>query len=284
MKQDEANKLSIQFVIFPKYITSDFKNGKLSPNEWKLYMWLRLNMNPYGITSTAISAIKDDIFQNVSKNYIQKLLLSLRSKKYLYFKNHQGRRGSFEIRFGDLISPDGVRVGIEHYFDEKKVAGEGNINTKNDSQTSNSLEVGGHKFITQKRQPLKEFPSNSKKSELTSSYNDNKNDKEIDNDTSSTLQKKEKRITLNYEPNNNDEKRCKEIALEVDDKYIDFILSALHHKYGGIEIIEKAFEHFKNVLRIADEKCDDEIKNPPAFFNSCITNAITDNEYEKTRK
>jgi hypothetical protein len=282
--KESDNKLPFQFVIFPKRIASDFRNGDISPNQWKLYMWLRLNMNPYGITTTSISSIREDIFKGVGLSYVRRLLLELRSNKYLYFEDHQGRGGSFEIKFGELKTPDNVIVSIEHYFVDKKVTTEDKENTKANMEASHNFESKSHKSEVQETPNSEGDLANTEQEKVTSHYNENKMEKKNDNYNSSTTLN-EKRETQSYIPQNDNEARCKEIAIEVGDEYVDFILSALYHKYGGIEIIEKAFRYFQNVLRIAEEKGDVEpIVKPPAFFNTCVKNAISDNELKITGK
>ncbi len=239
MTMNEPNKITIQFVVFPKYIASDFKSGKLTPNEWKLYMWLRLNMNPYGITSAGVSLIRDDIFKDVSKNYIEKLLLSLRSKKYLYFEDHQGRGGSFEVRFGDLITPDRVVVSIAHYFGEEEVISENKAEPKENAQAGQNLMVESHKLMEQKEQLAERFSFNSESRQVRSSYNEHDTEHKIENHD--TLEKFSFNGTLvgDFQPTDGQEARCLEIAKDVGDKYVNPLLSVL--KTDGLRIIEQAW-------------------------------------------
>jgi len=259
---NEPNKIP-PYVIFPKYIASDFKSGKLTPNEWKLYTWLRLDMNPYGITSTGVSSIQDDIFKDVTRNYIEKLLLSLRSKKYLYFVNRQGRRGSFEVRFGDLITPDGVIVSITHYFDDKEVISEEEPKLKENTPAGNNLEVESHKLIEQKDQLVKQFSINPERRLVIGSYNEHNNEpknKKYDTTLGTSFKGT---LVREFNPNTEGEYLCKKIALELGEEYMNPLLKVL--RTDGIGIIERSWRIYEK-----DVESGKVIQNPPAYFQGLI--------------
>ena len=50
------------WIIIPRQIAYDKRDGKLSASEMFLLFWLRANGNPYGITVTSLKGINEDIF------------------------------------------------------------------------------------------------------------------------------------------------------------------------------------------------------------------------------
>lgn len=269
MTMSESDKIPFQYVIFPKHLASDFKSGKLTPNEWKLCMWLRLNMNPYGITSTGVSAIQDDIFVGVSKNYIEKLLLSLRSKRYLYFEDRQGRRGSFEVRFGELITPDGTILSIKHYFDGKEVISENQTKPAENTQVDNKLRDGSHKLMEQKEQLVKRFSINSDSHQVRSSYNEHDTEHQIENHDN-TLKKSFKGTSVrDFQPTDSEEERCKEIAEKVGEEYINPLRSVL--RKNGFWVIEKAWGLFREAKQNGKV-----IGKPAAYFYGIIKKLLNE--------
>lgn len=236
MKMDEPQKIE-PYVIFPRYIPSDFKSGKLTPNEWKLYSWLRQNMNPYGITTTGVSSIQDDIFNGVSKNYIEKLLLSLRRKRYLHFDNRQGRRGSFEVRFGDLITPNGVIVSIAHYFDDREVISEDTSKFGGGEQVGNNTDVESHKSKEQKEAEVNRFSATPETPQVISPYN------EYNTENINTTSPFKGIPVVDFHPQTNGESVCKRIALELKEEYINSLLKIL--RTDGFSRLEEAMEIYR---------------------------------------
>ncbi len=80
--------------------------------------------------------------------------------------------------------------------------------------------------------------------------------------------------TRHFDAKNDAERRCKNIAEQIDDKYINFTLSILYDKeYGGIEALEQAYDECADR---ADEYSNKEpIRNLAAMFNQIVT-AIVD--------
>ena len=94
------------YVILPRSIAKDYRDGRLTIAERNLYFWLRISGNPYGIAHVDMDNLAKESFNSsVDKSYINKLLLSLKSKRYVWYKERKGRRGSFELHMGDWILP-----------------------------------------------------------------------------------------------------------------------------------------------------------------------------------
>ncbi|OGC50841.1 hypothetical protein A2716_02295 [candidate division WWE3 bacterium RIFCSPHIGHO2_01_FULL_40_23] len=92
-----------------------------------------------------MEAIRDDVFgkeggkKSVSKNYVNKILLSLKSKRLLFYMDRTGRSGSFEVHFPDFIDPNKKITSIEHLF--IKEASQQEVGTVGDKKSEDSTEV-----------------------------------------------------------------------------------------------------------------------------------------------
>ena len=164
------------FIPLPRSIASDFKNGRIARNELILYLWVIANANPYGISTVSISALRDDIFRNIGENYVNKLLLSLRSKRYIFFEVHRGRRGSFEVKFGDFLTPDHNTTDINKHFKDTDVRSEYIPITQNKSEENQNLEAKSQKLEEKKRQLHNKFSFDRQSTKIRTNYNDKEND------------------------------------------------------------------------------------------------------------
>lgn len=129
------------FVIFRRQIASDVRDGLITRAEFNALAWCRLNANPYGVFIANLEVLNDELFNGErTKNYINKLLLNLKKKGYLYFKNRAGRRGSFEIHFGDWPLPNngGVKT-LDRFFSKKSDQNQDPTESVPDTEPSQSL-------------------------------------------------------------------------------------------------------------------------------------------------
>jgi hypothetical protein len=108
------NSKEESWVPFPRKDLADLREGKITPSEYILYTRLRHSANPYGITTVNTEGLVSDFHdQKWSVNNITKLLLALKRKRYIDYPNRAGRRGSFNIKFGEFFLPTGVISKIE---------------------------------------------------------------------------------------------------------------------------------------------------------------------------
>ena len=249
------------FVIFPRKIPSDFRNGEITKGEWEVLTWLRQNGNPYGITTTNLSSINEDLFNNKkSDNYINKLLLGLKNKRYLYYKKRSGRRGSFDVQFGDWILPDKSLKTLDKYFNNENSRGKSAVeeDSKLDSSQSFGVESQNLNNIKDLKQKLS---SNFSINEFRGSYNDNEKDNNNDNNRS-----KEVKIS-SFIPKTLEEEICQGIALKLEEKNINFVLS-VKNKYG-IDFLKEVWEVYEEEVKGIKN-----IKSKGAFFNSIVERFI----------
>lgn len=74
-----------------------------------------------------------------------------------------------------------------------------------------------------------------------------------------------------FVPTTYGESLCKEIATELQELYMNYLLSIL--KRYGHNLIERAWGLYQETQSMGQT-----IRNPPAYFNGIITNLINDNE------
>jgi len=166
------------YTTVPRYIPSDYRQGKLTRNEWILYTWMRTNANPYGILPVSIAGLRAEIFPNVTDGYINRLLLNLLSKKYIFFPKHQGRRGAFEVHFDDWLLPNKTIKQLDRYREHQRVRSEQALKTTLIPEEAQTINSSSQKYDETIRQLNKRFSFDSLIKEVRSPYNDT--DKEKD--------------------------------------------------------------------------------------------------------
>jgi hypothetical protein len=261
---DDKDIKLINWVAFPRKITSDFRNGVITLSEMQVYNWLRLNANPYGIATTSLPDISIDLFiGGKTENSINKILLALKRKKYLYYKRRTGSRGSFEVRFSEFILPTGQITTLDRFFESEE-------GRTSDAQYGISKEKQEQNFDCE-NQNFQSLNSQIKSVALAFSVNTESRTHNIDNDTENNISTsiKAKTKLSDFEPRNLDEQLCFNIASSLKEKHINFMLSAFN-RYGR-NTIEKAWRVFK------EHESKTTIKNRGAYFNTLI-NKISSNE------
>lgn len=255
-----ANEIE-PYIPIQRFVTSDYRNGKITRNELILYWWLRNNANPYGITSTSLEAIVADFFPDVGVNYINRLLLSLRSKRYLYYPSRQGRRGPFEVRFGHWKRPDDTYVTLDNFFEYELVRSKDENTSGPDTEASKSLDVPSQKSGHTNNLVIQSQTDISKGQGVRTSYND----KDTDNSNDLNIDSKNyqiKILTATFKPDSPDEARCLEVAQWLEEPGMDLILSCLE-KFG-IHKINRIFGDMKELSRTTH------FENRGAYFNSLM--------------
>jgi hypothetical protein len=269
--KDSNGKLE-PFVPVPRRIKSDFRNGKLQKNELLTYVWVRLDADIFGVTTANLGVIRDDLFRGKSKNYVNKLLLSLKSKEYVWYSTRTGRRGSFEVHFGDWKLSSGQIKKLDKFFDSE-VRGNKSTNATNKSEVAPSSDAPTPNFKHEK-EPVVTTPSVEKDPpQVRGFYNDTDKKREREKYDKSLVKPSWKKVGVrSFTPRNSDEFRCQQIADELGEEHINFILSIL--KKHGIGIIDEAFGIFRE-----DDKRK-YIRNPGAYFNGIVKELTRGNEDE----
>lgn len=249
------------YIPFKRQIADDFRNHKITRDELIVYMWLRLNANQYGITVTNLTALRQDIIRNAKDNsYPNTLILSLKSKRFLYYEKRSGHRGSFDIHFADFILPNKTITSLEKFFKPTEVRGDTATEVREQSeptQTIDTVSQSSEILNNYKKSMVSNFSINP---EVRGCNNDNDNYK--DNDLSTSF--KVKTNLSEFKPKNPDEKWCLEIALQLEEPTIDYLLGVLK-KYG--------INHLKDKWVILQNEISkgNKIRDKRKYFNYLVS-------------
>lgn len=240
------------FVTVNRSILADYHNKKICRGEYLIFLHLRVSCDPYGRCHTSLSDINQDVFGGlVGKNYINKLLLSLKSKKLLWFERRQGSRGVFIIEFGDLVLPNKKIKTLNIHHEPNTETPKDSSGTRTESEEANKSPSPSHNFAAEKKALASQLDAKRPRDEVRGDYNDTDTYKDIESiDSKSSY--KGKVLVKDFTPKCHDEQRCQDIAQELGEEFMDFILSALR-KYG-IQTIERAWGLVKESSGVRDKR------------------------------
>lgn len=244
------------FVPFPRQDLADLHDGKLTPNEYDLYVRTRHSANPYGIATVSLKGLVSDFFHRSgwTENYLNKLMLSLKSKGYIHYDKRSGRRGSFSVRFANFSTPKGGITTLSG-SETPMVKGEGSGQPPAEAEDKPSLPSQSQKSVSIKESTAKLV----KKFSLSQGRGTN-----TDNDTykenNHRFYKKGTPVNT-FRPQSHEEQRCQEIAVGVGEETMDFLLSVLRRH--GIRVLEETWDTFRLTKQA-------HITNKPAYFNALL--------------
>lgn len=248
IKTMEDEKLN-NFVIFPRHIHHDFLDGKLTPREFYILCFLRSGADPYSKIHISLEDIRNTLAIEGDINSINKVLISLKEKNFIFYENRRGKRGMFVIRLNEWVLPN------------KRIAYIPKRESVNGAEPEQTFEYTIEDMKKEKDEVLQSFSMNKRRSKTD--LNNNDTDKDNNNDLSIGKTSSYTRIE-DFKPRNDIEGRCLQIASELGEEHIDFILGNL--KKHGIEVIESAYR--KVVTDVRDGKS---IRDKRAYFNSVIS-------------
>jgi hypothetical protein len=256
------------FVILPRRIASDYRDGILTIAERNLYLWIRILGNPYGIAHVDMDNLAKESFNSsVDKSYINKLLLSLKSKRYVWYKERKGRRGSFELHMGDWILPSKHIKTLDHYFSQKSVLPLIRSEPEVHDDVSPHFDSCSQRLDIEKSVVSKEESRKAIRQILRGCDTDKDNNKEKDN---KSLQKSvEDCLVDKFVPRGNVEERCLEIAKEIGDESVGYCLGI--NKKHGLDLLERALDIFYTHSGGQKQK-------PSSYFNHLVRQIIADEE------
>lgn len=252
------------FTINPRSIKSDYYEGKITKPERNLLYWLRACGSPYGIATINMEGLADDSFNDsVSKNYINKLLLSLKGKRYIWYSDRSGRRGSFEVHMDYWILPSKQIKRLDRFFDDEGVRGEKQQEIIGISEVESELVEKSQSFESDN---IVDSVSESKekiRSLIRSLNNDNDNDKNKEKDSLQSLSLKNEDYSFSgFQVNSYERMKCKEIAKAVGDSDVAFCYGI--YMKNGLGVLERAYKEFQSSDGLKTKE------NPPAFFNFLV--------------
>jgi hypothetical protein len=244
------------YVKLPRSIKTALVDGYLKFEEYSVLVWLWINANPRnGKAHVSYAGLSKDFKEKYSKNHINRLMLNLKRKKWIWFAVQQGRRSSFHVDIASYPLSNGEFTDLEHC--KKQKSGRSEDATDDQSSAEVPTEVGGvrQKLESDKSALVERFSFNQKSSFGRSPKNDN--EKENKNNRSNRG-----RPVREFTPKSYEEQKCFEIAQELGEKDMTFILSAL--KKYGLARIEEAYRSVMN-------QPSDKIRHRGAYFNKLLT-------------
>ncbi len=256
------------YVVVPRYIKTDYFDGKITKPERNLLLWLRLSGSPYGIATVTMDGLANDAFNiTVDKSYINKLLLSLKSKRYVWYSDRTGRRGSFEVHMGDWILPSKHIKQLDRFFGDVTVRAEESAVVTIDSEDEPEDMVSSQTFKEEKSLESKSGIVKSVKDVLRGYDNDNYKEKENDKDSLSSFSLNEDRdySLRKFKETSYEELRCKEISKAIGDSSVAFCIGI--YRKNGLPVLEKAYGEFITSRGLSKD-------NPPAFFNHLVRDQL----------
>lgn len=244
------------YVKLPRSIKTALVDGYLRFEEYALLIWLWLNANPrIGRAQVSYAGLSKDFKEKYSKNHINRLMLNLKRKKWIWFAVQQGRRSSFHVDIANYPLSNGGFVDLENRNKQKSGRSENITDTQLPAEAPTEVDTVQQKLESDKNALVDRFSFGSESPTGRSSKNDNENENKNNRSTN-------RRPVRNFAPKSYEEQKCWEIAHALGEKDMTFILSAL--KKYGLARIEEAYQ---SVM----EQPSDKIRSLGAYFNKLLT-------------
>lgn len=247
------------WIPFQRDIIHRLEEGGISLGSFQLYCYARLSCDVNGRCAINLSTITKEIFVGKKKNTVYKYLKSLKDQKLLFYEDKIGSNKPYVIYFPDFFPGKGKRTSIDHLFNGSSSEQKTNV-LRNESEVDAEL-----KFKSQRSQGAKYTLTESRKSignfDKTRGYNTNNNTniKKIDIKESCKVDK--------FNPSDNDEYLCLEIAKAIGEESVSFLLS--HKRRGHMWAIEVAYGRYR-------EQDKSDVKNLAAYFNKILQNVFVE--------
>ena len=243
------------YVKLPRSIKTALVDGYLRFEEYSVLVWLWINANPRtGRAHVSYAGLSKDFKEKYSKNHINRLMLSLKRKKWIWFASQQGRRSSFHVDIANYPLSNGEFTDLEHCKKQKSGRSEGGADMQSPAEVPTEVSDVRQKLESDKSALVERFSFTSESSFGRSSKNEN--EKENKNNRST------RRPVRSFMPKTFEEERCLEIARYLDESDMSFMLSALRRH--GLTKLEQTYQ----LMRDSPER---KIENKGAYFNSLLT-------------
>jgi hypothetical protein len=238
--KDEHEKYNkdLIFIRIYRYIVDDYLiHKKITLDEFIVLLWLILNANPHnGLVNTSYIATSVELSSRYTKNEINKICLSLKVKKYIHFKNQQGRRSSFNIEIHNYPLANGTFKNVYGSVLSDPSRSDNTLSTPIVAEVTPEAER-----TLQKLKGIKDGDNQQDSSiqskPLSRSTNNNK---DIYKNNSLRIADKYAIPVDDFQTQDDDDDFCKDIALDFEDENMSFVLS-LRDRYG-IGEIRKAYK------------------------------------------
>ncbi|MCR4283706.1 MAG: hypothetical protein NUV64_00100 [Parcubacteria group bacterium] len=244
------------YVKLPRSIKTALVDGYLSFEEYSVLVWLWINANPrIGKAHVSYAGLSKDFKEKYSKNHINRLMLNLKRKKWIWFPVQQGRRSSFHVDISNYPLSNGGFVELEVRKKQKSGRSEDDTDEHLPAEVPTEVINVQQKLESDKNALVDRFSFGSESSFGRSSKNDNENENKNN-------RSKGRRPARGFSPKSYEEQKCWEIAQELGEKDMTFILSAL--KKYGLARIEEARQS------VMDQPSD-KVRSKGAYFNKLLS-------------
>jgi hypothetical protein len=265
------------YVVVPRSVAADYRNGRINRAELQTYLWMRINGNPYGIAHMSLETVAEDVFgSSKKKNYVNKIMLSLKSKRYIFYEQRSGRRGSFEVHFGEWIIPSKDEAGkpiiknLDYLFSDAAVRRPRLVlnNPHSEDYAEDALQF--QSLESQNEQA--DVDDSTENDDEAFRSPDNDTDIENDTETKRTSAYGRRSISLDqFVPKSYEEELCLAFAKELGERDMGFILGSL--KKHGIRIIEVAFLKTQKAMK------DEFVEDPCKLFNYLVRQVAEESQW-----
>lgn len=243
------------YVKLPRSIKTALVDGYLRFEEYSVLVWLWINANPRnGRAHVSYAGLSKDFKEKYSKNHINRLMLGLKRKKWIWFAKQQGRRSSFNVDISNYPLSDGTFKDIDFRFLQKSGRSESDIPEQTPAEVPTEVGDVRQKLESDKSALVDRFSFTSESLLGRSPKNDT--DKENKNNRST------RRPVRNFMPRTFEEERCLEIAKYLEETDMSFMLSAL--KKYGLAKLEQIYQQMR-------DSPDRSIKSKGAYFNTLLS-------------
>ena len=243
------------YVKLPRSIKTALVDGYLRFEEYSILVWLWINANPRnGRAHVSYAGLSKDFKEKYSKNHINRLMLDLKRKKWIWFAKQQGRRSSFNVDIGSYPLSDGTFKDIDFRFLQKSGRSEGATQEQTPAEVPTEVGDVRQKLKDEKSALVERFSFNQKSSFGRSPKNDN--EKENKNNRST------RRPVRSFTPKTYEEERCLEIAQYLEESDMSFMLSAL--RKHGLAKLERTYQQMR-------DSPEGSIQRKGAYFNTLLT-------------
>ena len=198
------------YVKLPRSIKTALVDGYLRFEEYSILVWLWINANPRtGRAHVSYAGLSKDFKEKYSKNHINRLMLNLKRKKWVWFTGQQGRRSSFHVDIANYPLSNGSFVDLEVRSKQKSGRSESDIPEQSPAEVPTEVGDVQQKLKDEKNALVDRFSFTSESSFGRSPKNEN--EKENKNNRST------RRPVRNFMPKTFEEEKCLEIARYLED-------------------------------------------------------------------
>jgi hypothetical protein len=243
------------YVKLPRSIKTALVDGYLRFEEYSVLVWLWINANPRnGKAHVSYAGLSKDFKEKYSKNHINRLMLNLKRKKWIWFAGQQGRRSSFHVDIANYPLSNGTFTDLAHCQKQKSGRSESTTDEQSQAEVPTEVDDVRQKLESDKSALVERFSFNQKSSFGRSPKNDN--EKENKNNRST------RRPVRSFSPKSFEEERCLEIAQYLEEADMSFMLSALK-KYGLAKL--------EQTYKLMRDSPEGSIQRKGAYFNTLLT-------------